>query len=196
MFSDMQRSPTAPCCCRLVVMSATLGGGVGPKVARLLAQALPQRYEAVRVTEAGVSPAQEDAGGRTATPAEHVVTSVQAVGGVAAPFLVSQGRSFRVRTEYVGLPGAAAGDWCWLHNCKGSIVLDIPWGCPCEAAGGVMWCPQFVRRAASGKMSCGQHVMLCKGTCVAIEVSVHFVYLLNAEGQRIEQRLRQRQQSR
>ena len=125
---DKHRFPTATCCCRLVVMSATLGGGVGPRVAQLLAQALPQRYEAVG--EAGLSPAQEDAGGRTAVQAERGITPAKAARDVAAPFLVSQGRSFQVRTEYLGLPGAAAGDWRWVHNCKGSRILDVPWGCP------------------------------------------------------------------
>ena len=127
MCSNKQRVPTATCCCRLVVMSATLGGGVGPKVAQLLAQALPQRYEAVGVAEAGLNPAQEGAGGRTAAQAGHVVTSMNTAGGVAAPFLVSQGRSFRVRTEYLGVPGAASGDRCWVHTCEGSRVLDILW---------------------------------------------------------------------
>ncbi len=91
-------------------MSATLGGGVGPRVAQLLAQALPQRYEAVGVAEAGLSPAQEDAGDWAAAQAERIVAPAGTAGGVAAPFLVSHGRSFRVRTEYLGLPGANAGD--------------------------------------------------------------------------------------
>ena len=108
-------------------MSATLGGGVGPKVAQLLAQALPQQYGAVGVAQlraqalpqqygavgvaqAGLSPAQEDAEHWPAAPAEHILTSAGKAGGVAAPFLVSQGRSFRVRTEYLGLPGGATGE--------------------------------------------------------------------------------------
>ena len=119
-------------------MSATLGGGVGPRVAQLLAQALPQQYGAVGVAQAGLSPAQEDAELWPAAPAEHILTPAGKAGGVAAPFLVSQGRSFRVRTEYLGLPGGPLENRRWVHNCQGSRVLDLPWGCPCEAAGGVM----------------------------------------------------------
>ena len=117
------------CCCRLVVMSATLGGGVGPKVAQLLAQALPQQYKAVGVAEAGLGPAQAHPGGRTAAQTDHsdkIVTSEETAGGVAAPFLVSQGRSFRVRTEYLGLPGAAAGDGAGCTNVQAVDFLDVP----------------------------------------------------------------------
>ena len=72
---------------RTVVMSATLGGGLGERVAALMP----------------ACPLDSDA---------HLVADTPAGLPASAPLLVSQGRSFPVKTHYLGLPGAgnAASD--------------------------------------------------------------------------------------
>ena len=83
---------------RTVVMSATLGGGLGERVAALM-PACPLDNDA----------AQQAADAPEGSPAN-------------APLLVSQGRSFPVKTHFLGLPGAPI---CSKRSARPAVSLRL-----------------------------------------------------------------------
>lgn len=89
METDVPCLPALPLSCRLVVMSATLGGGLGDRVQQLLAEAAgPEAGEQEEGAEAGSNR--------------------------GVPLVVSEGRCYPVTTKHLGRPD---GERDWEHGC-------------------------------------------------------------------------------
>ena len=87
-------------------MSATLGGGLAEDVARLMASQQQREGEPAADGQLDATTGHGDApapGGGSSAPGPGPPSTTQLVGGV--PVVVSEGRSFPVRTEYLGGAG-------------------------------------------------------------------------------------------